>query len=351
MRFLKNVLIVFLVVIFLELFPFLVKAQLWQSNFTVCADSVSINKIIVGTYQVSFYWSWNTFVPPGTPISTSLCPSQFHIQVDDNYDFSSPILNTTTNSPNNPYTVTLNLAPNTTYYWRIRIYTNVGVSPSNYYVWSNWAQGPSFTRPNELPSATNLKANLINGCIGNYYTFSWTFTDPDGDSQSAYQIQIDNNSNFSSPEIDTGKIISSSNYYTNSTPLSYNTTFYWRLKVWDSKNASSDWIIAPSFTTPKHPYPFVDFEWSPQNPTVNEEVQFIDKSEVYGGATKVSWYWTFQDGSPPNSRLQNPVAKFLSPGPKSVTLEVTDSDGYSCTKQKIINLRLPLPKWKEIQPY
>jgi len=207
---------------------------------------------------------------------------------------------------------------------------------------------------NQSPSATNLKVVQPDYCLsGPTGFFSWTFTDPDpGDTQSAYRVQVDNNSNFSSPEDDSGKVTSSSNSYaTILGKLKYNNTYYWRLKVWDSKGLDSIWISGPSFTTPTHAYPEIDFSWSPFKPSVDEEVLFVDQSTVYGGTTKESWSWTFQDGSPDSSAEQNPIAKFSSTGEKDITLRVTDSDGFSCSRAKTLNSQLPLPIWKEIAPF
>ncbi|XOB42001.1 MAG: PKD domain-containing protein [Candidatus Nealsonbacteria bacterium] len=208
--------------------------------------------------------------------------------------------------------------------------------------------------PNQPPSATNLKVVQPDYCLsGPAAYFSWTFTDPDpGDTQSAYRVQVDNNSNFSKPEDDSGKVTSSSNSYaTILGKLKYNNTYYWRLKVWDNKGLDSNWISGPSFSTPTHACPEIDFSWSPFKPSVNEDVLFVDQSTVYGGTTKESWFWTFQDGSPASSTEQNPTAKFPSTGEKDITLRVTDSDGFSCSRTKTLNSQLPLPIWKEIAPF
>jgi len=265
----------------------------------------------------------------------------------------------------NTYTVASGLASNTNYSWTVEAHyytgpaspplgvpsASLGVTdqPSGSFDTPNCA--PPFNNP---PSANNLSVTQPDYCIITWPTaiFSWQFTDPDGDTQSAYQIQVDNNSNFSSPEVDTGKILSSSNFYaTLPGALSYNTTYYWQLKVWDSKDLSSSWISGPSFTIPLHQYPSINFSWTPQIPLINENTQFTDQSTVYGGSTKSSWDWLFQNGNPASSAQQNPLVKFLSTGAKSVTLRVTDSDGFSCQAQKTINSQLPLPEWKEISPF
>ncbi len=201
------------------------------------------------------------------------------------------------------------------------------------------------------PSLTNLNVSQPDYCVsGPAAVFSWTFSDPVG-TQSAYQVQVDNNSNFSSPEDDSGKVFSDSNSY--ATPLGklqYNKTYYWRAKVWDSVNIESDWENGPSFTTPKHTYPFIDFSWAPLNPDINENTLFTDQSTVYGGAAKASWLWTFQNASPDSSSQQNPTVKFSSVGLKPVTLTVTDSDGLSCLGSKTADVKFPLPEWRETAP-
>lgn len=203
------------------------------------------------------------------------------------------------------------------------------------------------------PSANNLSVRQPDYCSsGPAGFFSWQFTDPDGDSQSAYQVQVYNNSNFSSLEYDSGKVNSDSQSY--ATPLgklSYGNTYFWRLTVWDSKGAASSWISGPSFLTPAHAYPEINFSWAPPSPSQNEEVQFTDRSQVFGGSTKSAWSWTFQDGDPSSSTDQNPTTKFISPGSKTVTLEVTDSSDFTCKDSKTFSARLPLPEWKEIAPF
>jgi PKD repeat protein len=204
------------------------------------------------------------------------------------------------------------------------------------------------------PSANNLLVNQPNYCVVTWPAaiLSWNFTDADGESQSAYRLQIDNNSSFSSPEVDTGKIISSSNSYaTQPNALSYNRTYYWRLMVWDTTDLASVWISGSPFSTPVHQYPTINFSWLPQSPMASEVVQFTDESTIYGGASKSSWSWKFTDGNPPDSNVQNPSVKFLSSADKSVTLMVTDSSGFSCQGERTISVQLPPPSWIEIPPF
>jgi hypothetical protein len=205
---------------------------------------------------------------------------------------------------------------------------------------------------NNLPLASNLNVAQPDYCqAGPAASFSWIFSDADGDTQSAYRVQADNNANFSSPEVDSGQVSSASHSY--ATPaglLSYDQTYYWRVMVWDSQGSSSVWANGSAFTVPKHAYPTIDFTWAPVNPSRNEDVQFFDQSVVYG-STKSSWSWNFQDGSPASSAVQNPVVKFVSRGSKTVTLRLTDSDGFFCDQSKTLSVQYSLPSWKEIIPW
>lgn len=225
---------------------------------------------------------------------------------------------------------------------------------------------------NMPPTATDLSVDEGDYCtIPLRPIFSWAFSDPEGDSQGAYQVQVDNNSNFSSPEIDSGKVLSSSESYAAPTPLSYNTTYYWRLKVWDEYDAGSNWISGPSFATPLHAYPDPEFTWFPASPTEEELVQFCatqeagvcssDESTCYdiGGAipppscSGKTFLWTFPvetefaTGSSPIS--ENPLVKFTSTGVKDVSLEITDEVG-SCSRTKTVGVMWPLPEWEETSP-
>ncbi|KKU95291.1 MAG: Alpha-L-rhamnosidase [Parcubacteria group bacterium GW2011_GWA1_48_11b] len=182
---------------------------------------------------------------------------------------------------------------------------------------------------------------------------SWQFTDPDsGDTQSAYRIQADNNAGFPSPEIDTNQV-SSSGSGTQYSPagLAYNTTFYWRVMVWDSKGSSSAWAQGTNFTTALHQYPISNFTWTPTTPGELQDTQFTDTSQVFGGASKSAWSWTFQDGSPATSTEQNPEVQFAPIGIKQVILRLTDSDGFACSTTKSTNVQLPFPDWQEISPF
>ena len=87
-------------------------------------------------------------------------------------------------------------------------------------------------------------------------TLNWTIdSDDDGmwdaSSQASYQVQIDNNSDFGSPEIDTGWVESTDVSYTVDTSgLSFDTDYYWQVRIEDDYESQTDWSLADSsFTT------------------------------------------------------------------------------------------------------
>lgn len=215
---------------------------------------------------------------------------------------------------------------------------------------------------NRPPSANISSAPITEYCSGpptGSANFSWTYSDPDVDAESKFQFQVSSASDFNSLAVDA--TVNSPGYPANNqavlivnSPLSgqlaYNTTYYWRVKVFDEHNADSGWASGPSFATSKHAWPFISFNWSPVNPSASEDVLFGDQAVIFGGASKVSWLWNFQNGAPGTSVQQNPIIQFVSEGNKQVSLRVTDSDGYACTGNKQVNVNLPLPKWKEITP-
>jgi len=222
------------------------------------------------------------------------------------------------------------------------------------------------TPANNPPVVSNIVVAQPDYCHsgpGNI-TVSWNYSDPDGDAQTAYRVLVDDQSSFNSPEIDTGKIDSSSAAYAhlNGTSLSFgNVTYKARVYVWDAKGASS-FATGNSWTTPKNAYPQIDF--SPPPPTdfdkfegVNFTVDFTDATQFFdglpAGSGQHSWSWVFGGGGlPPASSEQNPSnIQYSTAGAKNITLAAADKWGYSCSLSQSINIRERLiPIWKEVAP-
>ena len=221
---------------------------------------------------------------------------------------------------------------------------------------------PGFVNINNPPTISNLDDSDIDYCSKSPINviLSWLFNDVDvGDKQSAYQVNITKKS--TGRIYDSGKVSSPSSSITaqkinndmNSNFIWYDSSnlgYLWKVKAWDSSDAESNWANG-SFKTTKHQWPTIDFTLEPNEPSRDEDVQFTDQSTVYGGSSKFSWLWTFQDGNPANSSVQNPIMKFISEGTKTAILKLTDSSGYYCSNFKIISIKEKLPGWEEVNPW
>jgi len=224
-------------------------------------------------------------------------------------------------------------------------------------------------------------------------SFIWTYQGPEEDDpMTEFVFQVDDNSDFSSPEVSRSysnlnkpdgtineqTVIISADVI--SDEINYNATqYYWRVRVVDSQENDSGWIyyydntdndqfpVPPgspgnpgqpgdgnpeTFTTAVHAWPWPTFYWTPMIPADDEEVLFVNTTTFYNGAS--SYYWTFQDATPDSSPLEAPpLVTFTSMGPKKVTLRATDSDGYSCLKGSTVYVggKLPSPDWIEVPPF
>jgi len=233
--------------------------------------------------------------------------------------------------------------------------------------WSNYAEGGIIEiKLNNPPTATPTSEVFIYCADSRHPVLHFTYADPDGDVQGGYMIQVDNDSDFSSLEDDTGWHYTTSLQYTTSGIFDWNTTYYWRVKVMDSKNLESSWSITDNFKTPLHAYPSPDFSYLPRSPSKGEEVRFTDNSSCFDDkplTTECSpsysdaFFWDFDvndDGLegvvPLTSILENPIASYSNQGLWYVKLEVRDKDNYTCDKIKQIRITYPLPKWREVKP-
>jgi hypothetical protein len=281
-----------------------------------------------------------------------------------------------------------------------------------------WNYKVTYEPENQTPTISNPTTNLDSCCYGCPHqvaqglsvTFNWTYSDPDGNPETAYEILLDNDTTDPNSPVGTyfHLVVDPSNGSTSYTidlsqnqdgawlsQLAWNTTYGWWVRVRDEPGAWSQWSDAdPSdpdkdpatFHTPAHAAPYVNFSWCPTYPAVYQSTQFCsvteagvcdaatcapptDETECYDAAGNVvncaNWSWVFThatsplDSTPPAEisgstfEYRNPrEIKFQSSGSKNVTLTVTDSapTSYQCTKTLPVNVGLPLPQWKEIPP-
>ncbi|CAB3287915.1 protein of unknown function [Methanocaldococcus lauensis] len=96
-------------------------------------------------------------------------------------------------------------------------------------------------------------------------------------------------------------------------------------------NRSNNYITATVEVMAK---PIASFNYTPRNPTTSDTIQFIDLSyDPDGNIT--SWLWDFGDNTTSNE--QNPTHRYTKAGTYTVTLTVTDNDGFTnSTSIKIV---------------
>ena len=230
---------------------------------------------------------------------------------------------------------------------------------------------------NIAPSASSLTVddppvycNVAPG-VGTVF-FSWTYSDPDGDDETRFQFQVDDDPLFLSPEVDRDFIglsnpsptINNQQVFVRQPPIgddiTYGATYYWQVKVYDDNGNDSGWVEASGpFATQAHAWPSPSFTFAPPSPSTGEVVTFTNTTGFYditcaGDPDNVacSYLWDFGESPPVTSTLRNPTHTYAIPGSYGVTLTATDSDGFFCTLDPAVPVivAFPLPIWKEIQP-
>ncbi len=209
--------------------------------------------------------------------------------------------------------------------------------------------------PNDPTNVTVIQPDY---CMsGPAATVGWTYSDPSGSPQSAYQVQVTDTGSFNNPILDTGKINSGSNaYFTGQGILQFNITYKARVRVWNSYDVVSNWSNpSSSWKTPSYPYPQVDFNWTANgifnnpSPPLGKLVQFTDATVFNGNPNGRKWNWAFGDAG--SSTTQNPSHTYSTEGSYYVTLTATDNANQSCTKTKgPLIIQKPIPKWREVAP-
>jgi len=99
------------------------------------------------------------------------------------------------------------------------------------------------------------------------------------------------------------------------------------LTVQDSGGATD--VLAKSIAV-RCVKPTANFTYSPQAPTVNDEILFTDLSTDPDGGTILAWNWSFGDGG--RSTLRQPRHQYVNGGTYTVTLIVTDNCEKTDTK-------------------
>ncbi len=238
-------------------------------------------------------------------------------------------------------------------------------------------------------SAPNWSPDQVCSSFANKAILRW---DTVGDPQTHYQVIIDtDNDRDNGVHFDSGKVVNSLNQFvcpstTNSCSLDYDTTYYFWVKLWNSVDEPIDWVQfntnesghvltdnqdynnanSPypnlTFTTFKHDFPEPSFTWDPSEIVIGDEIYFEGQADYYVDATPNSNPQTCTDSTcdfewsttvPSNiSNATNSTTTiiFTNSSSGSVILEVTDPDGYTCTRVEPISVEYENPIWKEVKP-
>jgi Zn-dependent metalloprotease len=168
--------------------------------------------------------------------------TNYTIQVSKNSSYASPTVNATASS--SVYTPTVDLPAGVPVYWRVR--SNSANGPSD------WAAGNSFTTPNP-PSVPALTAPANNALTVDYTPLiNWNnSTVPSGTTFKNYELEVDNDSDFSSPVIDIVTALNDVNNseYTPGLSLSANAKYYWRVRSVNTLDEVSTWSTVRYFRT------------------------------------------------------------------------------------------------------
>ncbi|MEJ5200980.1 MAG: DNRLRE domain-containing protein [Anaerolineales bacterium] len=164
---------------------------------------------------------------------------QYQIQVSRNANFTSLVLNAIPTA--SQYTPSVSLPANTTLYWRVR----AKLTNTSFSAWSEvW-----MLKTANPPSTPVLLAPANNALVTNYQpTLDWKQSSvPLGTAFDRYQVQVDDNADFSSPVVDKDVAGLANHLYALETALSPNTRYYWRVRAWNTNGDYSAWSAVRYF--------------------------------------------------------------------------------------------------------
>jgi hypothetical protein len=172
-----------------------------------------------------FFWDW--------PVLAPWAGAYMKAYLDPLFTTEAATFTLTSNTPH--YARTFNawetdFKGDNTYYWRIQPRYKVG---STYYN-GVWSQGWRFEREGFKPT------NLVTSVTFATPTFSWDMVE----GAETYDLQVDNDPAFGSPEIN---INTRQNSYTHTSTLA-NGTYNWRVRVKRNGSVTNDWSGVQTFT-------------------------------------------------------------------------------------------------------
>jgi hypothetical protein len=158
--------------------------------------------------------------------------SSYSIQISKYYTFSSILM--TGNPGPSTFTPKKNLPANTTLYWRYHHNTS-----------GAWSTIHSFTTPNP-PSVPVLTMPRPRGVVTDYTPLlQWNPVGIPTGSFDHYQIQVDTDPLFASPDVDDNTVTTQLNVPP--PDLTPDTIYYWRVRAFNTLGEYSDWQKKPRY--------------------------------------------------------------------------------------------------------
>lgn len=142
---------------------------------------------------------------------------------------------------------------------------------------------------------------------------------------------------FSSFSPISGELVKSGHSDTTFNPgsLQHDSHYYWQIIAKDEHGVTSRSPVW-SFTTTRTPT--ADYDYSPSNPTVGEEVTFDAANSTDPDGSITSYEWDFDGDGNPDAIGQSVSHSFQSSDVHTVSLTVTDSDGISDSVLRTISV-------------
>jgi hypothetical protein len=160
--------------------------------------------------------SFQAKLRPSFTWAPSLGANRYVIQVDDQDDFSSPIVNQTVTTTT--FTMTTGLLKQGTYYWRVQALDAAG-NTSAYTAYRTF-------KVNLQTSPVDL--SVVYNSAGTRPTFAWAIATG---LATQYQLEVDDDSTFASPVYTSPILTMGSHTIPNTSPVLSPDVYYWRVKV------------------------------------------------------------------------------------------------------------------------
>jgi parallel beta-helix repeat protein len=225
-----------------------------------------------------FRWE-NSIDPEGDSI-------RYTLQIDNEASFSAPLVYENIGSIENQHELPAeNALHDGVYYWRVG--AKDMVNPDN------WAGSFTLTIDTVAPPGPSLQAPL-NGTTTNDSTptLKWTAITTENSWPVTYGLQVDNDPDFSSPEIYQSGL--ADNTYTSITEL-VDGNYFWRVRAMDGAGNVGEWSIVWSFLIDTTPPGAPMLVWPENGENINDGTPNLDWSIVAENSLPVTYYVAVSD--------------------------------------------------------